>query len=141
MEKDITTTEITLARSSSSLDELRRFVRESLHQSRLAEYDRGLVSLAIDEIVSAIVEEPPRNSLSVINLRIDVSSVAVKIEIEDTKNIFGNGLTDEISLGEERESDDRREIAIFFICEIMDEIYYTFQKGFENSLVMVKFTK
>ena len=139
MEKDTVQSEITLARASSSLPDLRVFVRDSLEKSRLGDYDRGLVSLAVDEVVSAMVENPANGNSSMINMRIDVSSIAVKIEIEDSENRFGNGFTDESMLAEARSSDTRREIAVYFICEIMDEIYYTYQKGFENRLVMVKF--
>lgn len=138
MTKDALQREITLTRSSSSLKELRLFVRESLEKSKLGDYDRGLVSLAVDEVVTAIVENAPENAASEISMCVDISSVAVKIEIEDSENRFGNGLT-ETALTEARESDKRREIAVYFICEIMDEIYYTYQKGFENRLVMVKF--
>jgi anti-sigma regulatory factor (Ser/Thr protein kinase) len=136
--KDAVQREITLTRSSSSLEELRLFVRESLEKSRLDDYNRGLFSLAIDEVVTAMVENAREGASSEIFMRIDVSSVAVKVEIEDSENRFGNGLT-ETALTEARESDKRREIAVYFICEIMDEIYYTYQKGFENRLVMVKF--
>lgn len=138
MTKDALQREITLARSSSSLKELRVFVRESLEKSRLNEYDRGLFSLAVDEVITAMVENAPEGAKSEISMRIEVGSVAVKAEIEDSENRFGNGLT-ETALTEARESDKRREIAVYFICEIMDEIYYTYQKGFENRLVMVKF--
>lgn len=138
MTKDAVQREITLTRSSSSLKELRVFVRESLEKSRLDDYNRGLFSLAVDEVVAAMVENAREGASSEISMRIDVSSVAVKVEIEDSENRFGNGLT-ETALTEARESDKRREIAVYFICEIMDEIYYTYQKGFENRLVMVKF--
>ncbi len=138
MTKDALQREITLARSSSSLQELRVFVRESLEKSRLNEYDRGLFSLAVDEVITAMVENAPDGAKSEISMRVEVGSVAVKVEVEDSENRFGNGLT-ETALTEARESDKRREIAVYFICEIMDEIYYTYQKGFENRLVMVKF--
>lgn len=138
MTKDAVQREITLTRSSSSLEELRLFVREALEKSRLDDYDRGLFSLAVDEVVTAMVENAREGASSEICMRIDVSSIAVKVEIEDSENRFGNGLT-ETALTEARESDKRREIAVYFICEIMDEIYYTYQKGFENRLVMIKF--
>jgi len=138
--KDALQREITLARCSSSLKELRLFVRESLEKSNLSEFDRGLFSLAVDEVITAMVENARECASSDISMRIDVSSIAVKLEVEDSENRFGNGLT-ESALTEARESDKRREIAVYFICEIMDEIYYTYQKGFENRLVMVKFIK
>lgn len=140
MTKDALQREITLARCSSSLKELRLFVRESLEKSNLSEFDRGLFSLAVDEVITAMVENARECASSDISMRIDVSSIAVKLEVEDSENRFGNGLT-ESALTEARESDKRREIAVYFICEIMDEIYYTYQKGFENRLVMVKFIK
>jgi anti-sigma regulatory factor (Ser/Thr protein kinase) len=141
LDKDTKQNEITLARSSSSLHELRLFLRESLEQSRLNEYDRGLVSLAVDEVVSAIVENSANGESATIRMNIGVSSIAVKVEIEESENRFGNGVTDEEALTRARDSDSRREIAVYFICEIMDEIYYTYQKGFENRLVLVKFIK
>lgn len=139
MEKETQQAEITLARSSSSLDELRKFIREALEKSGLGEYERGLVALAVDEVTSAVVEYANNGNSGTIKMRIDLSSIAVKVEIEDSENYFANGLSDVDSLAEVRDSEKRREIAVYFICEIMDEIYYTYQKGFENRLVMVKF--
>lgn len=141
MKKDVTQKEITLTRASSSLREMRVFVREALQKSRLGDYDRGLVSLAADEVISAMVENAGEESTATIKMRVDISNVAIKIEIEESENRFGNGLADEGALAEVCRDDDRREIAVYFICEIMDEIYYTYQKGFENRLVLVKFIK
>ena len=141
MDKDTKQEEITLARSSSSLQELRTFIREALEKTRLNDYERGLVALAVDEVTSAVVDNPANGNSGTISMYIDISSVAVKIEIEDSENSFGNGLIDEETLSEVRDSDKRREIAVYFICEIMDEIYYTYQKGFENRLTMVRFIK
>jgi anti-sigma regulatory factor (Ser/Thr protein kinase) len=140
LEKEIEQSEITLARTSSSLQEIRQFLRESLERSRLDDYERGLVSLAVDEVVSAIVENSSNGDDATIRMSLDISSVAVRVEIEDSQNHFGNGLGEEM-LTKARDNVDRREIAVYFICEIMDEIYYTYQKGFENRLVMVKFIK
>ena len=139
MGRDLKQEEITLARASSSLEDLRVFVRDALSKSRLNEYNRGLFSLAVDEVVSAVIESATNGDSATIRMRMDISSVAVKIEIEDSENRFGNGLSDELALTEARDNDNRREIAVYFICEIMDEIYYTYQKGFENRLIMVKF--
>ena len=133
--------EITVKRLAGSLPEARVFLREVLKQSALPEYQRGLVALAVDEVVSAVVESTAPASAGTIRLAVDVSDVAVRIEIEDSENSFGNGLTDENTLAQARDNNQRREIAVYFICEIMDEIYYTYQKGFENRLVMVKFIK
>ena len=141
MDKDTTTRQITLARTSSSIEELRNFVRGSLELSQLDEYSRGLVSLAIDEVMTAIVQEPISNSAPAINIKIEMSPVAVKIEIEDTKNVFANGVTDDKYIETPQEGGGRREIDIYFICEIMDEIRYTYHKGFENRFLMVKFIR
>lgn len=138
MEKNTKQSEITLARTSSSLQEIRRFLRESLERSRMDDYERGLVCLAVDEVVSAVVENASSGEKATIHMSIDITSVAVKVEIEDSQNYFGNGLGEE-TLVKVRDNDSRREIAVYFICEIMDEIYYTYQKGFENRLVMIKF--
>ena len=139
MGRDLKQEEITLARASSSLEDLRVFVRDALSKSRLNEYNRGLFALAVDEVVSAVIESATNGDSATIRMRMDISSIAVKIEIEDSENRFGNGLSDELALTEARDNDNRREIAVYFICEIMDEIYYTYQKGFENRLTMVKF--
>ena len=139
MEKDLKHSTMKMERAPSSLQELRTFIREGLKTSDLGEYDRGLFALAVDEVISAVVESPSTNSSGTVSVQLDVSDVAVKVEVEDSENYFANGLGDEQSLKDARNNDTRREIAVYFICEIMDEIYYTFQKGFENRLVMVKF--
>lgn len=139
MAGDAVKSQITVTRASSSLHGMRLFIRDAMRKSRLNDYDRGLVSLAVDEVIAAMVENAGEEGSATIRVRINISNVGIKVEIDESENRFSNGLTGRDALARVQRKDNRREIAIYFICEIMDEIYYTYQKGFENRLVLVKF--
>jgi anti-sigma regulatory factor (Ser/Thr protein kinase) len=135
------TKELTVARKSESLQQLRLFAKEALENVKLSETDRGLVLLAIDEVITAIVENSENGEGAMIHLSIEVSQASVKIVIEDTQNLFQFDKVDEAQYEKLRASEKRREIDVFYLSEIMDETYYTYNKGTENRVVMVKFLK
>jgi anti-sigma regulatory factor (Ser/Thr protein kinase) len=133
--------EVTVARKSESLQQLRIFAKEALSKARLSDTDRGLVLLAIDEVITAIVENSENGDGAMIRLSIELSEASVRIVIEDTQNLFQFNQADEAQVEKLRASEKRREIDVFYLSEIMDETYYTYNKGSENRVVMVKFFK
>ena len=127
------------ARQAGALDEFRAFSREALANAALDEYERGLVLLSIDEVLTATVESGlPRGSEARIRLVIDINDVRVRIMIEDSETRFENHMDGE-DFTQQREDAGRREVDVVFLNSIMDEVTYTFQKGLQNRLVMTKF--
>jgi anti-sigma regulatory factor (Ser/Thr protein kinase) len=133
--------ELIVARKSESLQQLRIFAKEALSKVKLSDTDRGLVLLAIDEVITAIVENSEDGDGAMIHLSIEVSEASVRIVIEDTQNLFQFDQADETEYEKLRASEKRREIDVFYLSEIMDETYYTYNKGSENRVVLVKFLK
>jgi len=131
--------EAVVERSPDTLDELRKFSREVLERSKLDAYNRGLVLLAIDEILTAIVEDARRsNDSEKMILTFDMNEVRVRVIIEDSQTEFGNDL-DEESFQMLSKDASRREIDVQFIISVFDEVTYKFQKGIENRLILTKF--
>ena len=81
------------ARQPEALAELRGFAREALSHAKLDDYERGLILLCIDEVLTAIIENArERHSDEEIRLVVDINDVRVRIMIEDTENRFENNL-------------------------------------------------
>jgi len=127
-------------RTEAALQDLRVFAREAMKSAPLDEYDRGLVLLCIDEVLTAVIENAKHfaNTESELQLVIDIDDVRVRITIEDTETRFNN-LSDEQAFLDIRDDDSRREIDVLFLSSVMDEITYNYQKGIQNVLVMTKF--
>jgi len=127
-------------RTEEGLEELRLFSREAMEDAALDEYDKGLVLLCIDEVLTAVIENAKRfaSDDAQLQLVIDIDEVRVRIMIEDSETRFDNRL-DEQTFGSIREDDARREIDVMFLTSVMDEVTYNYQKGLQNVLVMTKF--
>lgn len=131
--------EAVVERSSDALNELRQFSRDVLERSKLDAYNRGLVLLAVDEILTATVEDARRsNNEEKIILTFDINEVRVRVIIEDSQTEFGNDLDEESFQMLSRDA-SRREIDVQFIVSVFDEVTYKFQKGIENRLILTKF--
>ena len=127
-------------RTEKGLEELRIFSREAMKDAALDDYDKGLVLLCIDEVLTAVIENAKRfaSDDAQLQLVIDIDEVRVRIMIEDTETRFDNRL-DEQTFGSIRDDDARREIDVLFLTSVMDEVTYNYQKGLQNVLVMTKF--
>jgi len=127
-------------RSEKGLEELRVFSREAMEDAALDDYDKGLVLLCIDEVLTAVIENAKRFASEEAHLQliIDIDEVRVRIMIEDSETRFDNRL-DEQTFGSIRDDDARREIDVLFLSSVMEEVTYNYQKGLQNVLVMTKF--
>lgn len=130
----------TVFRTKKALNELRNFAREAMEHAPLDDYERGLVLLCIDEVLTAVVENAEHfgNPESELRLVIDINDVRIRIMIEDSETHFNSRVDEEI-FRNIREDEARREIDVFFLSSVMDEITYNYQKGLQNVLVMTKF--
>lgn len=117
------------------LAEIREQVDGLLRDAGVVEGPRKLLVLAVDEALSAILAyniEKGYNQEVLVS--IDVDPVRFKATISDSKLLFGNGLSAE-DIARER----KHQLSLFLLCRILDEVTYTYKRGFENQLVLVKF--
>jgi len=131
--------EIVVERSPDVRDDLRKFARSVLERTKLTEYERGLLLLALDEVFCAFTEAGKTgNGEEKVSVAFDVNDVRVRITIDDSQTRFENDI-DEEQFRDLSENPSRREIDVQFIASVVDEMVYKFQKGIENRLVLVKF--
>ena len=122
------------------LNELRKSVKELWQACHLPERDGNLVVLAVDEAVSAIVSHARgTDRRGEVRVAVDIDETRFKATIEDTTNhVDHSGLSD-AEMRPILDRERRYQLGLFLIREIMDEVTYTFRRGFQNELELVKF--
>jgi anti-sigma regulatory factor (Ser/Thr protein kinase) len=120
---------------SSKLHMLRDTLDEIMREGNIKEKEKELLILAIDEAVSSMVYYAREKGYDhEIAISIDINEVRFKATITDPMTVFGD------NIGYDQLVKDRKyKISFYLICKIMDEINYTFKKGFENRLELLKF--
>lgn len=117
------------------LAEIREQVDGLLRDAGVPDRPRKLLVLAVDEALSTIVAYNIEKGYNEeVSLSVDVDSVRFKVTINDSKVLFGNGLSAE-DIARER----KHQLSLFMLCKILDEISYSYKRGFENQLILIKF--
>ncbi|MEW6027144.1 MAG: ATP-binding protein [Planctomycetota bacterium] len=121
---------------------VRRIVSKMWRQNGLPMKDMRLVTLAVDEAISAITQHAAAVKQSGnININLDLNDVRFKVVIQDNIHYFE---IDNLSETERRAmllKERRYQIALYLITTLMDEVNYVYKKGFENELHLIKFIK
>ncbi|MCC6575539.1 MAG: ATP-binding protein [Planctomycetes bacterium] len=133
--------ELDVPLDTRSLASIRDFVREVLGESRLGPKTGRAVVIAIDEAcTSTILNAKEHSAVGNLRLRIDVDPTRVKVIITDTCNDYdvAADVTRDDLLREFTRS-KKNELGTFLIRRVMDEFTYTFKKGFQSEIVMIKF--
>ena len=123
------------------LSDVRRMVEEALLEAGVPRRTADLLVVAVDEAVSSIVHYARfKKQETEITLHVDVDDVRFKATIVDAMNVFTyeTGPT-ETARREVIEKERGHGLGIFLMRRIMDEILYTYRKGFENELVLIRF--
>jgi len=123
------------------LSEVRRLVEQTLQEAGVPRRTADLLVLAVDEAVSSIVHYARfKKQETEITLSVDVDDVRFKATIVDAMNVFTYeaGPTDTARRAV-IEKERAHGLGIFLMRSIMDEILYTYRKGFENELVLIRF--
>jgi anti-sigma regulatory factor (Ser/Thr protein kinase) len=128
---------------SRYLGDVRTMVTTALDEAGVARRERDLIVLAVDEAITSIVKYARfKGHQSEIALTIDISDVRFKATLIDSLNVYdfntGAALSEE-QLAERIEKERAYSPGIFLIRQIMDEITYTYRKGFQNELELIKF--
>ena len=125
------------------LQEVRRVLEEALSEAEISRRQRDLIILAVDEAVSSVVTYARFKGYDHdISLEIDINDVRFKAVLNDTLNVFdlNGGMSDE-QLAAAIKQEKIYTMSVFLMRAIMDEITYTYKKGFENQLELVHFLK
>lgn len=124
-----------------AIREVKEALKEAFLETDISQRNKFMITLAMEEAIGSIVEYGKnRNFQSEITILIDIDDVRFKAIITDSCNIFN--LADELTqsqvtgkLDEEKE----HKLQINILRFTMDEITYSYKKGFENELVLIKF--
>ncbi|MBI5777956.1 MAG: ATP-binding protein [Planctomycetes bacterium] len=121
---------------------IRKIVSKMWRQNGLPLSDMRLVTLAVDEAISAITQHAAAIKQSGnININLDLNDVRFKVVIQDNIHYFE---VDHLSETERRAvllKEKHYQIALYLITTLMDEVNYVYKKGFENELHLIKFIK
>ncbi|MFH0888475.1 MAG: ATP-binding protein [Planctomycetota bacterium] len=121
---------------------VRKVVSRMWRLNKLPLKDMRLVTLAIDEAASVIVQHALAIKQSGnINIHLDINDVRFKAVIQDNIHYFD---IDNLSETERRSlllKERRHQISLYLITTVMDEVTYVYKKGFENELHLIKFIK
>ena len=127
--------------ATEHLHDVRKLVEETLTDSRISEDKRKLIVLAVDETVSSITRYARFKGYDhQISIAVDVDEVRFKAVVIDEINVFDllEGLSNE-ELAKHAAAERSYTLGLALVRKIMDEITYTYKKGFENTLELVHF--
>jgi anti-sigma regulatory factor (Ser/Thr protein kinase) len=123
-----------------SLAPLREFVREVLSDGNLGAKAARQVVIAIDEACSSIILNAKEHGANGnLRLLIDIDPTRVKVHIADTANDYDVGDVTREELLKEFTRSKKNELGTFLIRRVVDEFKYTFRKGFQSEIEMIKF--
>jgi anti-sigma regulatory factor (Ser/Thr protein kinase) len=123
------------------LNEVRGLLGETLAEVPVSRRDKDLIILAVDEAVSSVVQYARfKGFQSQVTLTVDIDDVRFKATLIDSLNVFelGRGMN-ETQMAENLAREKTYTMGIFLMRQIMDEICYTYRKGFQNELELIKF--
>ena len=123
------------------LAEVRKLVEQTLKEAGVPPSTADVLVLAVDEAVSSIVHYARFKKLETeFTLTVDVDDVRFKATIVDAMNVFTYDAGPSATARREVIENERTHgLGVFLIRRIMDEILYTYRKGFENELVLIRF--
>lgn len=122
------------------LSDMRVKIQEILAEVNIADHEKGLIVLAIDEAASSIVQyAKDKAQNNEITLTLDVDDVRLKATVNDSLNVFDFNGGNDVQIVDRINSERQYKLSIHLIRMVMDEMTYTYKKGFENQLEMIKF--
>lgn len=140
MVKEIKREKIRIGSDPEQLQDVREFVFGICSEAGLSDQISKRIVQATDEAVTNIVNHAQiTDDDGEVEVKMDITSVRLRVMIKDHTNGTSRDITDEKATYIEEAK--RHKLGIFLIQQIMDEINYTFKKGFQNDLEMIRFLK
>jgi anti-sigma regulatory factor (Ser/Thr protein kinase) len=136
--------DLTVSNDTANLQQVRAFVSDVIRESALTARARALMVLAADEAVTSIIRNAVRaaggeTGNGLCHVSVDVDATRVRIVIDDSGADPDLTTLSEAELHKHIAEGREKEIGIFLIRAIVDEINYTYRKGLQNQLEIVKF--
>ena len=135
--------DLTIDARPGNLHLVRSFVAATIRDSRLATRARSLLVLAVDEaLTSMLLEAADREAGGQCRVSVDVDDVRVRVVIDDDTGSMAPDLQRSRSLDELRQDarrGRRREMGIFLMRAVVDEIAFSARRGRPSRLELVKF--
>jgi anti-sigma regulatory factor (Ser/Thr protein kinase) len=95
----------------------------------------SMLILAVDEALSSIMNYNHEKGFKQdVLLTVSVDDVRFKATLVDPRTEFGLN-----SSYQSLHGDRKYKISFYLICQVMDEVSYSYRRGFENRLELVKF--
>ncbi|MDI6732640.1 MAG: ATP-binding protein [Planctomycetota bacterium] len=121
---------------------IRRIVSKMWRDNNLPLKEMRMVTLAVDEAVSSITEHAKAVKQSGnINIHLDINDIRFKAVVQDNIPYFDLDKLSQIERNTLLLKEKHYQIALYLITTLMDEVSYTYKKGFENELHLIKFIK
>ncbi len=123
------------------LNEARTAMTEGLVGVPIPRREKELLVLAVDEVAGAIVHYArEKGTPHEVSLSIDIDEVRLKVTFIDSLNVFDlSPALGEPQLAERVAQERAHGLCLFLVRRIMDEITYTYRKGFQNEMELIKF--
>lgn len=129
-----------VATKTAILGEVRKQVDAILRDAAVDDRQRKLIVVAIDEALSPIVKYSEDKGYNQrVTLTLDVDDVRFKAAIDDPLNVFDINNCSDDELAKRVAIERTYRIGFFLIRQVVDEVSYTYRKGFENRLELIKF--
>ena len=132
-----------IAKRADALAAARESVGRAVAEAGVAEPHARRFVLAVDEGISSIVLEAgdsrrPDAGAGEILLILEIDRVRLRATIQDTTTIYDFPST-EIEGEAARERVRRHELGVFLMRKLCDEVNYSFMRGFQNQLELIRF--
>ena len=131
----------TISSLTPDLSEIHALLSSVLAETDIDAGIREGLAFALDEVLSSITAYARyKGAASELRVTIDVNDVRFKATIVDSLNAFdlAVAMSDsemQASLARERS----HSMGVFMLRHVVDEINYTYRKGFQNELELIKF--
>jgi anti-sigma regulatory factor (Ser/Thr protein kinase) len=135
--------ELSIANGLAGLPDVHKFIQGVLDDSRVNRSDANLFRFGAVEAVTSILTQASsgEQGAGTVAIQVDASDVALRARISDNTH-YGEVLTGTTEEFEQiRHSLTGRELAVFAINRVMDEVSYRWVRGFENTLELVRYIK
>ncbi len=139
------TRSIDLPITPSSFLPLRSFLERCFEEGELSKPHARQIMVALDESISALLlrnhkktQEEEKERRGNLSLLVDIDEVRLKVLLKDESD--GSELSEEAGTTLfQQTSAPQRELNLDVLRHIMDEVHYTYRKGFQNELELTKF--
>jgi anti-sigma regulatory factor (Ser/Thr protein kinase) len=125
---------------TASLARVREFVRETVIEAGVQPAEQARIVLAVDEAVSSIIiEAAGARGEGRIQVHLDIDQVRFRASIQDSTTVYEPELPlPDLACGPAA-GEHGRELGVFLMRQLCDEIDYSYRRGYQNVLELVRF--